>query len=95
MASMTIRNIDDDTKKRLRLRAAANGHSVEAEARALLKRGVAEVPLARPKTGLHLYDEIRRIVEPLGGIELHIPPRTRIRNLPPLKAKVSDKRRKK
>ena len=92
---MTIRNIDDDTKKRLRLRAAANGHSVEAEARALLKRGVAETPVVRPRTGANLYDEIRRIVEPLGGIELDIPPRTRIRNLPPLKPKASAKRRKK
>ena len=38
MASITIRNIDDDIKHGARLAAAANNRSVEAELRALLKR---------------------------------------------------------
>ena len=37
MSSVTIRNIDDAIKQGARLAAAANGRSVEAELRALLK----------------------------------------------------------
>ncbi|PRD43306.1 bifunctional phosphopantothenoylcysteine decarboxylase/phosphopantothenate--cysteine ligase CoaBC [Phyllobacterium phragmitis] len=36
MASITIRNLDDEVKERLRLRAARNGRSMEEEARVLL-----------------------------------------------------------
>ncbi|HEY2136171.1 MAG TPA: plasmid stability protein, partial [Xanthobacteraceae bacterium] len=36
MASLTIRQLDDDLKKRLRLRAARHGRSMEEEARHLL-----------------------------------------------------------
>ena len=37
MASMTIRNLDDDIKQRLRVQAAEHGHSMEEEARAILR----------------------------------------------------------
>ena len=37
MASLTIRQLDDDTKTRLRLRAAANNRSMEDEARTILR----------------------------------------------------------
>ena len=37
MASITIRNIDDRLKRRLRMRAAAQGHSMEEEARQILR----------------------------------------------------------
>jgi hypothetical protein len=33
MASITIRNLDEDTKRRLRIRAAEHGRSMEEEAR--------------------------------------------------------------
>jgi plasmid stability protein len=33
MASITIRNLDDDVKQRLRIRAAEHGRSMEEEAR--------------------------------------------------------------
>ncbi len=35
MASLTIRNIEDGVKERLRVRAATHGHSMEEEARAI------------------------------------------------------------
>src|SRR5262249_38500346 len=38
MASLTIRQLDDAVKRRLRLRAARNGRSMEEEARHLLAR---------------------------------------------------------
>ena len=37
MASITIRNLDDDIKQRLRLRAAMHGRSMEEEARDILR----------------------------------------------------------
>ena len=43
MGSLTVRNIDEAVKKRLRLRAAANGRSMEEEVRHLLADGAAEV----------------------------------------------------
>lgn len=67
MASITIRNLSDDDKQRLREQAARHGRSMEAEARSILKealRGKAD----RPRR--NLLKEIRDIVEPLGGIEL-------------------------
>src|SRR2546423_12157872 len=42
MGSLTVRNLDEAIKKRLRLRAAANGRSMEEEARLLLAEGAAE-----------------------------------------------------
>lgn len=36
MAALTIRNLDDRTHARLRVRAAQNGRSMEAEVRAIL-----------------------------------------------------------
>lgn len=47
MASITIRNLDDAAKERLRVRAAQNGRSMEEEARLLLG-GLDEVTAAAP-----------------------------------------------
>jgi plasmid stability protein len=79
MASMTIRNIDDETKRRLRLRAAANGHSLEAEVREILNSAASVTRQATAKTGLDLFRGIREVVEKYGGVELEIPPRTPMR----------------
>ena len=40
MASITIRNLDDDVKTQLRVRAAGNGRSMEEEARLILRHAV-------------------------------------------------------
>lgn len=37
MATLTIRNLDDEVKDLLRLSAAKNGHSMEEEARVILR----------------------------------------------------------
>src|SRR5882757_1219468 len=47
MGSLTVRNIDEAVKKRLRLRAAANGRSMEEEIRLLLAEGAADAPVSR------------------------------------------------
>ena len=46
MGSLTVRNIGEDVKKRLRLRAAANGRSMEEEIRLLLAEGAADAAVA-------------------------------------------------
>ncbi len=75
MASMTIRDIDDSLKARLRVRAAKHGRSMEDEARDILRAALsAQAPRART-----LVDSIRARVEPLGGVELEIPPREAMR----------------
>src|SRR6516164_3046107 len=80
MASIVIRNVDDRLKQRIRARAADHGQSMEAEARDILEQALDDgdsIPLAT-----NLYDAIRRIVEPLGGIELDLAPREPIREPP-------------
>jgi plasmid stability protein len=72
---MTIRNLDDQLKARLRVRAAKHGHSMEDEARDIL-RAALFTQSSRART---LVDAIRARIEPLGGIELEIGPREPIR----------------
>src|SRR6476646_4324330 len=48
MSSLTVRNLSEDVKKRLRLRAAANGRSMEEEVRLLLAEGATDAPGAKP-----------------------------------------------
>lgn len=71
MASMTIRNLDDQLKARLRVQAAKHGRSMEDEARDILRAALSTEPMS----GQTLVDDIRALIEPLGGIELEQPPR--------------------
>lgn len=47
MASITIRNLDDDIKQRLRVRAAEHGRSMKEEARDILRRVMSETASPR------------------------------------------------
>ena len=77
MASITIRNLDDEVKTRLRMQAAGNGRSMEEEARLILREAV------RRKTGpTNLASAIRARFAPLGGVELELPPREPAREPP-------------
>ncbi|WP_179549518.1 FitA-like ribbon-helix-helix domain-containing protein [Herbiconiux flava] len=44
MATITVRDLEDGTRERLRVRAARNGRSMEAEARQILTSAVASEP---------------------------------------------------
>ena len=70
MASITIRNLDDSVKKKLRKQAAENGRSLEAEARNILTQSTHSSSPASPKTGLDMFRGIREVVEKYGGVEL-------------------------
>jgi antitoxin FitA len=76
MGVMTIRNLDETTKSRLRVRAAQHGKSMEEEARDILRSAVA----TEPKRGGDLGRAIQDRFAALGGIELELPPRAPIRD---------------
>lgn len=78
MASMTIRNLDDALKQRLRVRAASHGRSMEDEARDILRAALSS---DNPKP-MNLAQSIRRRVTSAGGAELDIPRREEIRDAP-------------
>lgn len=42
MTTITVRNIEDDLKRRLRIRAAEHGHSMEEEVRRILRAALGE-----------------------------------------------------
>ena len=71
MASITVRNLDEGLKRRLRIRAAENGRSMEQEARDILRAALEQ----EAPTGQDLATSIRARFEPLGGVELVLPPR--------------------
>jgi plasmid stability protein len=75
MASMTIRDLDERLKARLRVQAAQHGRSMEDEARDILRTALSTEP-SRIGT---LVDSIRARIEPLGGVELEIAPREAMR----------------
>jgi plasmid stability protein len=77
MASITIRNLGDDIKHRLRIRAAEHGRSMEEEAREILRQVVGEA--ARPR---NLAAAIRARVVPFGGVDLDLPAREPTRDPP-------------
>jgi plasmid stability protein len=77
MASITIRNLDDSLKRRLRIRAAEHGRSMEEEAREILR--VAVGGLSPPG---NLAASIRERVCASGGADLDIPPRDPMREPP-------------
>jgi len=54
MAMLTVRNIPDEVHRALRVRAALQGHSMEAEVRAILETAVS--PAGRVKLGSLLAD---------------------------------------
>jgi plasmid stability protein len=75
MATMTIRNIDDSLKSRLRIRAAMRGKSMEEEARDILRDALS----AETSGGGNLAEAIRERLKPLGGVDLPEAPREAIR----------------
>ncbi|MEX3629927.1 MAG: plasmid stabilization protein [Burkholderia sp.] len=75
MAVMTIRNLDEPLKVRLRIQAARHNRSMEEEARDILRSALAIEPLQ----GNSLVDAIRQRVSPFGGVDLELPTREPVR----------------
>ena len=70
MASLTIRNFDDELKARLRLQAAQHGWSMEQEAREILRRAVLV-----PSSGPGFAQTIHRRFAALDVQDLPVPKR--------------------
>ncbi|RBO93453.1 bifunctional phosphopantothenoylcysteine decarboxylase/phosphopantothenate--cysteine ligase CoaBC [Pseudochrobactrum asaccharolyticum] len=68
MASITIRNLDEDVKEALRRQAAANGRSMEEEVRVLLS-GETQAPVPLPPASVPVAQSLKgkRILLIIGG----------------------------
>ncbi len=71
MAAVSIRDLDDQVKERLRIRAAEHGRSMEAEIRAILSAAVSE-----PVAATGLAQALLMRSGALGGLDLDLPART-------------------
>ena len=77
MANITIRNLDDHVKTRLRVRAAKNHRSMEEEVRIILRDAVKRAPSTR-----NLAEIARSYFGPHNGVDLELPPRGPMREPP-------------
>lgn len=71
MAAVSIRNLDDSVRERLRVLAASHGRSMEAEMRAMLVEAVRE-----PDDDKGHLDALAARFGELGGVDLDVPPRS-------------------
>lgn len=71
MAAVSVRNLDEYVKERLRVRAARHGRSMESEIRAILEEAVHE-----PDDPRDLFQTLLDRFGEIGGVELDLPPRT-------------------
>ena len=78
MATLTIRQLDEKTKTRLRVRAAHHGRSMEEEAREILRSALTT---SSPAKG-NLAETVRRRFAAFGGLELELPSRDAVRQAP-------------
>jgi plasmid stability protein len=71
MAALSIRDLDDSVREKLRLRAARHGRSMEAEIRLILTAAATE---EEPRTDL--FSALTERFTQLGGVDLDLPART-------------------
>lgn len=70
MASITIRNLDDDLKAQLRIVAASHGRSMEEEARVIIRHA-----LSKPEKSGGLGSRIHARFAAVGGADIELPVR--------------------
>ena len=70
VAALNIRNLDETVKRRLQVRAARHGRSMEAEVRAILEEAVRE-----PADSAGLFTALLDRFGALGGVDLDLPGR--------------------
>jgi plasmid stability protein len=78
MATLTIRQLDEKIKTRLRVRAAHHGRSMEEEAREILRSALTATS---PIKG-NLAETIHRRFAAFGGLEFESPRRDTMRQAP-------------
>ena len=67
MGNLSIRRLDEETIRRLRLRAARNGRSMEEETRRIIRQAVA--------TPERIGDLAVQLFGPAHGVDLELPER--------------------
>lgn len=70
MASLTIRNFDEDLKSRLRVQAARHGQSMEQEVRCILREALEKPPVVTA-LGRRLSSRFRTV-----AVDLPLPARS-------------------
>lgn len=70
MATLTIRDLDEDLRAQLRVRAARHGRSMEAEVRAILREA-----LAKPQVSDRLGSRVHQRFAEVGGVDIEQPER--------------------
>ena len=75
MANITIRNLEEGLKRRLRIRAAEHGCSMEEEARNILRTVLSQ----KATSAKNLGTAIHKLFKPFGGVALDIPSREPMR----------------
>ncbi len=78
MASITISDLDEGLVSRLRLRAAENCRSMEEEVIEILRAALGETR----EQSFGLGTALMELFQPIGGVELEIPPRGPMREPP-------------
>lgn len=77
MAMLTIRNIDESLKAKLKIVAAKHGVSMEEQARRILREAIQ--PKSKKKgLGTRIHQRFAKA----GGVDLELPPRKSTRKAP-------------
>ncbi len=76
MATLTIRNLEDDLKSTLRVQAALHGQSMEEEVRSILRQALSK-PMPATGLGQRLASRFQAVAS-----DLPIPPRSLPRTPP-------------
>ncbi len=66
--TLTIRNLDEGVKHKLRQQAALHQRSMEAEVREILGRSVGVLPSAEPALGETPRERMQKALDSLSGI---------------------------
>jgi plasmid stability protein len=67
--AITIRKLPDGAKQRLRMRAAAHGRSMEAEAREILVEALSR----STRADLSWIEQLISVGHEVGGVDLEVP----------------------
>jgi len=78
MASITIRNLEEQLKTRLRIQAATHGRSMEEEARDIIRSALNREPGQTTDLGAAIHARFQA----LGGVDLPEIPREPLREPP-------------
>ncbi len=89
MATLTIRDLDEELKRSLRVRAASRNRSMEEEARQILRAALQGEAVAEAG----LSERIRARFQALGDVTLPLAPREPLRPAPELLAKAVKRRK--